>query len=233
MKINASKLLSLVLVMIFGAVLARADDWKHALKESLVALYGLTKTGWGDESRITAPGPIVVVQAEGISARHTSDMSMLVTTVEDGKPHQPKGGLSIFVDTKNTRQVKVGERFYVVAVDVKDSGIMFRIVSVDTFDVNVNGNTRQTRYRSVLWFPIAQLQNSGVADIKKVFDPVFRLEAEAAAAQTKTIQLGQNPSEVESILGKPEKVVDLGAKKIFVYKDMKVVFIDNKVSDVQ
>ena len=45
--------------------------------------------------------------------------------------------------------------------------------------------------------------------------------------------LGQTIEEVVSILSQPEKVVDLGAKKIYVYKDMKITFTDGRVSDVQ
>lgn len=41
------------------------------------------------------------------------------------------------------------------------------------------------------------------------------------------------PEEVTKVLGAPEKKIDLGAKKIYVYKDMKIVFVDGKVSDVQ
>jgi hypothetical protein len=48
-----------------------------------------------------------------------------------------------------------------------------------------------------------------------------------------TIALGQTIAEVEAINGKPDKVIDLGAKKIYVYKDMKITFTDGKVSDVQ
>ena len=48
-----------------------------------------------------------------------------------------------------------------------------------------------------------------------------------------TIALGQTFAEVEAVNGKPDKVVDLGAKKIYVYKDMKITFTDGKVSDVQ
>lgn len=60
-----------------------------------------------------------------------------------------------------------------------------------------------------------------------------RTQAAEVAGAPKTVALGQAPEEVESIIGKPEKVVDLGAKKIWVYSDMKVVFVDQKVSDVQ
>jgi hypothetical protein len=48
-----------------------------------------------------------------------------------------------------------------------------------------------------------------------------------------TISLGQSIAEVEAINGKPDKIIDLGAKKIYVYKDLKITFTDGKVSDVQ
>jgi hypothetical protein len=54
-----------------------------------------------------------------------------------------------------------------------------------------------------------------------------------ALAAPKTIELGQSPAQVESALGKPEKVVNLGPKKIYIYKDTKVIFQDDKVADVQ
>jgi len=53
------------------------------------------------------------------------------------------------------------------------------------------------------------------------------------AAGPVTISLGQSISDVESINGKPDKVIDLGAKKIYVYKDLKITFTDGRVSDVQ
>jgi len=48
-----------------------------------------------------------------------------------------------------------------------------------------------------------------------------------------TISLGMTISEVENALGKPRNTVDLGAKKIYVYKDLKITFLRGKVSDVQ
>ena len=40
-------------------------------------------------------------------------------------------------------------------------------------------------------------------------------------------------SEVEAILGKPKQIVNLGAKKMYVYQNMKITFANGKVSDVQ
>ena len=51
--------------------------------------------------------------------------------------------------------------------------------------------------------------------------------------EPQTVQLGMTIDQVRSTLGKPDKVFNLGAKTIYVYKDVKVTFIDGKVNDVQ
>ena len=55
----------------------------------------------------------------------------------------------------------------------------------------------------------------------------------APAGPPKTIALGQSIDDVTGTLGQPKSVVDLGAKKIYVYPDLKVTFKDGKVSDVE
>jgi hypothetical protein len=54
-----------------------------------------------------------------------------------------------------------------------------------------------------------------------------------SGVESKTVKLGMSRDEVKKSLGNPDKIVDLGAKQIYIYKDMKIVFIDSKVSDVQ
>ena len=39
--------------------------------------------------------------------------------------------------------------------------------------------------------------------------------------------------QVESALGKPDKKFNVGAKQIYIYKDVKVTFQNGQVSDVQ
>ena len=53
------------------------------------------------------------------------------------------------------------------------------------------------------------------------------------AAKPPAVALGQTPGQVIAALGQPKSVMDLGAKKIYVYKDAKVTFRDGKVSDIQ
>ena len=44
---------------------------------------------------------------------------------------------------------------------------------------------------------------------------------------------GQTIAQVTAALGEPQKIVDLGTKKVYVYPDMKVIFKSGKVSDVE
>ncbi len=57
--------------------------------------------------------------------------------------------------------------------------------------------------------------------------------AAAPAAAPAEIGIGQTIEQVTAILGKPKSIVDLGAKKIYVYSDMKIIFNGGKVTDVQ
>lgn len=52
-------------------------------------------------------------------------------------------------------------------------------------------------------------------------------------AQPASIDKGMTPDQVQAALGSPDKIVNLGAKQIYVYKDLKVTFLNGKVSDVQ
>jgi hypothetical protein len=57
--------------------------------------------------------------------------------------------------------------------------------------------------------------------------------ADQAAAQPQSIEKGMTPDQVEAAIGQPDKKVNLGSKQIYVYKDLKVTFLNGKVSDVQ
>ena len=57
--------------------------------------------------------------------------------------------------------------------------------------------------------------------------------AGAPAAEPVSIEIGQTIDQVTTAMGTPTRIVNLGPKKIYVYKDMKITFKDGKVSDVQ
>ena len=57
--------------------------------------------------------------------------------------------------------------------------------------------------------------------------------APAAQAAPVTIALGQTTTDVALNRGRPKQIVNLGPKTIWVYPDMKIIFLNGKVSDVQ
>ena len=63
--------------------------------------------------------------------------------------------------------------------------------------------------------------------------PAADAPAAAPAAPPATVEIGQTPDQVTAILGQPEKIINLGAKQIYVYKDLKVTFVKGKVTDAQ
>jgi hypothetical protein len=63
--------------------------------------------------------------------------------------------------------------------------------------------------------------------------PVGAVTPSTSAEPAPAIALGQTEDQVKAALGNPTKEANLGAKKIFYYDGMKVIFKDGKVSDVQ
>ena len=56
---------------------------------------------------------------------------------------------------------------------------------------------------------------------------------QAPPAPPEQIEKGQTPDQVIAAIGQPDKKINLGTKQIYVYKDIKVTFLNGKVSDVQ
>jgi hypothetical protein len=48
-----------------------------------------------------------------------------------------------------------------------------------------------------------------------------------------SIGLGQTTEQVVGSFGQPVKIVRLATKQIYYYKELKVTFVNNKVTDVQ
>ena len=57
--------------------------------------------------------------------------------------------------------------------------------------------------------------------------------APAPQAAPPTISIGESSTEVLQAMGMPQQMVDLGKKKTYIYKNMKIIFLNDKVSDVQ
>jgi len=223
-----------LLVGIFASR-ARAADWKDGLKEALEQKYTLTHRASMSPDRITQQGIVLVILKQGIAADPSSDARFSITFVRDAQISEQGGAVAGLFGKKNTRVFKPGEKVYVIAIKIGDDYVMLELLSSDMFDFAQRGSTRQTRYKAALSFKFDKdsLPTMTPDQIEAVISTVLATESEAAAQNTKTISLGQTPEQVEAILGKPEKIVNLGPKVTYVYKDMKVIFQEGKVSDVQ
>jgi len=58
-------------------------------------------------------------------------------------------------------------------------------------------------------------------------------QQQAPPPEPQQIEKGQTPDQVKAVLGQPDKIVNFGSKQIFLYKDLKVTFLNGKVLDVQ
>ena len=159
-----------------------------------------------------------------------------------------------------TRLFQVGEKVYPSKIEVHpDKDIVaLSVIACDSCN-NVNP---PTYYKSQVVFQFAKgyLAKASPPQIEDVIAQVFTIDdssgnqqngggsvqgnqdaqgGQAAQAaneppkQPETIQMGQTMDEVSASLGQPEKIVNLGPKQIYVYKDLKVTFVRGKVVDVQ
>jgi hypothetical protein len=205
-----------------------------AIKEALEAKYQLTKTGI-DRARITQPGTVFVIQKNGISGDLATDATFLNNKVIDGQVSQAGGFMAAMQDKKTSRILKPGDKVYLFKIEVKDDQVEAFVITCDTYDVNLHGSTRQIRYKAQLSFQLGKdfMGTTDAAAVEKAVEAVIVPESDVETGHTKKIDLDQTPDQVKSALGAPDKTVNLGSKTIFIYKDMKVVFTDGKVSDVQ
>jgi hypothetical protein len=224
-------------LLVWGiAVPTFAANSSRELREALVADYPLTKVGVGmfktDYNRITQPGIILAVRVPGIYADIANTEDAIVNTnVANGKVSQATGFTAAFgSSTGHSRTLKPNEQVYVTDFLVKHDAVLMELVTVDTTTL---ADRQGTRYRAEVNVKLPGLDHMTADDVKKTIDTIVTDPVTASAVQSKTVKLGMTTDEVKTSLGNPAKVVDLGAKQIYVYPDMKIVFVDGKVSDVQ
>jgi hypothetical protein len=208
-----------------------------AMREALVASYPLTKVGMTgmadfDYTRITQPGAILAVRVPGIYADIANTKNAIINTnLTNGQLTQATGFVAAFGgSTGRSRTLTPNEKVYITMITVRKDSVLMELL---TTDVTTLGDGQGTRYRAELNIKLPGLDTMTPEDVKKTIDTVITDPATASAVESKTIKLGMSPDEVKKSLGNPDKIVDLGPKQVYIYKDMKVVFLNSQVSDVQ
>lgn len=154
-----------------------------------------------------------------------------------------------------------GEKVYPTKIDVKvdKDTIAMAIVACDTCN-NTNPPT-YNKAEVLFQFPKGSLAKASAGDVEDTIGQLLSIsddsqqqgqggqqggdqqggQQQAAQQQApqqqqqepQTIQMGMTTDQVKAAMGTPEKVVNLGPKQIYVYKDLKVTFLGGKVADVQ
>lgn len=226
-------ILGIVYGLSIGAGSARAQEWKHALEHQLDSAISATRTT-PNLLRVEKAGSVLIVQNGGITTCPGSGAAYLLNKSRNGKVKAPGSQLIKVCDPKTERPYAVGERVYVSDIKVKEDAVQFLLLSAELASVTLKGTTQQTRYRGAIEFefPKAFMASATADSVLTGISPVLTVERNAPG-EARTVALGQTAAELETAIGKPEKIVDLGTKKIYVYKDLKVTLVDGKVTDVQ
>lgn len=143
--------------------------------------------------------------------------------------------------------LKPGERLHLYSIRTGDDFVQLDLYTVVTYVVSGSGTRGPTPLQASIRFhyddglagvstrQLLEDINEWLADEGGprpiAVEPIPDAGPRPAGKVTSTIRLGQTQDEVSDILGPPEKLILLGAKTIFVYRDLKVVFVDGKVSD--
>jgi hypothetical protein len=243
--------LALTLALAGVAPVLHGQDSRAEIQKRIAAEYKRTKMT-ADRSDIATAGSVLDLHKDGLVMASTEAVAPPTNTYKNGAISFGFGanmawGMALAPANQQTtaialRKFVTGEKFWVTDYMVKPDGVVFVFYSDPYNDV---------RYYGQLKFPFAKNVPPPANDVMKEIEEVITAEADsqeaapadnaAPAAQApaqpsappKTIALGQTPDQVVGILGQPQKIVNLGAKQIYFYPDMKVIFTNGKVTDVQ
>jgi hypothetical protein len=222
-----------------------------SLQEQLEAQYQIARMSTANGCTLTTPGTALTLQKPGVFTVPSASLVGCPTKYQDGKVNGPNVFCKALVK-QNASSFQAGQTVYPTKIEVKskEGKISFSVASCD----------QGFSWKAEVVFQFAKdyLEKAGVTEVEDKIGELLVLagdntqQAQAgvppanqdqpqpppgdqAPAQPPpiTIQIGQTLQDVEGALGPPEKKVDLGAKQIYVYKDLKITFVDGKVSDVQ
>jgi hypothetical protein len=254
---SAIPVFSLLIVLTNIACFSSAANGQTAapvsLQEQLSAQYKLAKMRG---AVVTDAGTPLAVQKGGVISVPWRALVLCPAKFQENALH-PSMGICAAMLRDVSGYFKTGDKVYPTKIEVnlQKAKISFSVVSCDS----CNGVDPPTSMKGqvVFQFPKGYLEKADAGTVENAIGQVFSIgndtqaqsnrpqgqqeqaqqeqpaPQEQAQPDPQTIQLGQRTDEVQAALGKPEKIVNLGPKQLYVYKDLKITFVDGKVSDVQ
>ena len=252
--------LATVSLALFSALASFAGAQAVTLQEQLNAQYKLAKMGSDSGGfSVVDPGTLLSVQKGGILGVPWKAVALCPAKFQDNSLH-PSAGFCAGMMKSVSQYFKTGEKVYPIKLEVSPdkAKISFTVVACDS----CNGVNPPTSMKGEVVFQFAKgyLEKASAGDVEDMIGQVFAIsnddqqgqgdnsgqqgnqqasqqapaqQQQEQQAEPQTIQMGMSIDQVQSALGKPDKIFNLGAKQIYVYKDVKVTFLNGKVSDVQ
>jgi len=247
-------LFAAAIATILSASIASAQG-PVTLLEQLNAQYKRVKMGADSGGVVVVdPGTLLAVQKGGVLSVPWAALALCPAKFQDNSLH-PSAGFCAGMVKSVSKYYQKGDKVYPVKIDVSldKAKISFTVVSCDS----CNGVNPPTSMKGEVVFQFAKgyLEKANVGEVEDTIGQVFSIssddqqgqgdeanqqqgqqqpeQAQQQQAEPQTIQLGMTTDQVQAALGKPEKIFNVGPKQIYTYKDVKVTFLNGKVSDVQ
>jgi hypothetical protein len=246
--------------VLVSSSLAAQEENTVSLQEQLKAQYKVVKVSADATGlKIVDPGTVLDVKKGGLLGVPPMSMAFCPAKFQDNELKEPPA-MCVAMVKQMSRYFQVGEKVYPLRIDVildKDR-VAFQLVECDS----CNGVQQPSYYKSEVIFQFAKgsLRGMAVPQVEDTISQVLAISDNDSQANgqgqnqdsnagkgggggaqqqqqqqqdPQQISVGQTPDQVKAALGNPDKMVNLGAKQIWVYKDLKVTFMNGKVSDVQ
>lgn len=227
------------------------------LQEQLSAQYKTVKIG-PDGEIAGDPGTLLAIQKDGLIGVPFQAVALCPAKFKDNMLHLSVGFCAGMMQNVSGHYAK-GAKVYPLKIDVNvgKEKISFQVVGCKVCN---HANVAFPHKAEVVFeFDKGYLEKASAGEVEDMIGQVFAIttnddqqaggaDAQPAAdqqpaqdaqpaqqqqAEPATVQVGMSPDQVQSALGKPDKIFNVGTKQIYVYKDVKVTFLNGQVSDVQ
>ncbi len=227
--------------------------------EQLQAQYKPLKTTRDSSGNVAVTdGTVLVVRKAGLTALPVSHpLNPCASTYADGRLKAPRFVCQLAIQAASrgtngppTVDLPVGQKAYpsAIAVDSRHETIKFELAACD---VCSGADANYFKAEVDFQLPKGMLASGDISQVEDLIGQVLSIDTSggdqaqapqaapaqpataAAAREPVSIQQGQTIGDVEQALGKPVKTLTVANKVIYVYPDLKITFMNGKVTDVQ
>lgn len=206
------------------------------------------------------PDSVLVIQKDGIMGQAPGQaLPPCPSNYKDNSLHAPNT-ICMMAEKSTNKALTNGEKVHPtsVSINLKAEKVAVNFTECDSCN---GGDASSYKGEVVFQFPKGYLEGADAGQVADLISQVLAppdpnapqqdqnqqaggqqqqggdqqqaQQPQQPAAPPASIQLGQTVDQVQAAFGPPEKIVNLGTKQIYVYKDLKVTFVNGKVTDVQ